>query len=87
MVNVPALFESMHSTNKDAKIANLSFITPYRAYPTFCEQIDSALYGDYQGDLIVAGAGNSGLDNDTVTSVPRTIGNPASCKNSLGGKS
>jgi hypothetical protein len=76
----------MHSTNKDAKIANTSFQTKYRSYPSFCEQIDAALYGNHRGDLFVAGAGNSGLDDNDETSVERTIGNPASCKNTLGGK-
>lgn len=80
-------FESMHSTNvSPARIANGSWMTQYRPYPFSCKFFDEALHDNYQGDVYVASAGNGGLDNDTLTSKPRTVGNPASCKNTLAGK-
>ena len=81
-------FESMHSTQSNpARIANGSFITPYRAYPSSCKYFDDALYGKFQGDLFVASAGNGGLNTASMESIDRTIGNPASCKNTLAGES
>lgn len=81
------LFESMHSTeDRPARIANGSWNTRYRAYPFSCRFFDEALHGTYQGDLYIASAGNDGLDSSTNESRYRTIGNPASCKNTLAGK-
>ena len=81
------LFESMHATDgKPARVANGSWNTRYRAYPFSCRWFDEALHGDYQGDLYVASAGNEGLDDSTMQSRERTIGNPASCKNTIAGK-
>ncbi len=80
-------FESMHSTDKTpARIANASFGTKYRPYPISCRFFDDALYGTYQGDLFVTSAGNSGLDDQSLESIGNTIGNPASCKNTLAGE-
>ena len=81
------LFESMHSTNgKPARVANGSWNTRYRAYPFSCRFFDEALHGVYDGDLYVASAGNEGLNDSSMVSKERTIGNPASCKNTLAGK-
>ena len=82
------LFESMHSAHagNPARVANGSFMTPYRAYPSSCKHFDDALYGKFQGDLFIASAGNGGLDKVSMKSIYRTIGNPASCKNTLAGK-
>ena len=79
----------MHSSpenTKPARIANASFGTSRKPYPSMCKDLDRLLYGDYQGDLYVASAGNYGLDKILVKSVDRTIVNPAACKNSLAGK-
>lgn len=87
MPSAYSFFESMHDTNQTpARIANGSFSTAYRAYPFSCKFYDDALYGQYQGDLYVASAGNDGLDDSLLQSKERTIGNPASCKNVLAGK-
>ena len=83
------LFESMHNTTeggKPARIANGSWGTRYRAYPYSCKFFDEALHGKFEGDLYVASAGNEGLNTAKMTSIERTIGNPASCKNTLAGK-
>ena len=78
----------MHSTmSNPARIANGSFMTTYRAYPSSCKYFDDALYGKFQGDLFIASAGNGGFDEVSMESIERTIGNPASCKNTLAGKS
>jgi hypothetical protein len=84
---VHKLFESMHDTDgTQARIANGSFMTPYRSYPMGCKFYDEALHDSFQGDLFVASAGNSGFDETTMQSKQSTIGNPASCKNTLAGK-
>ena len=81
------LFESMHSTDKfPARIANGSWNVPYSPYPTLCRFFDKALHKKYPGDLYVASAGNDGLDENRMESRVMTIGNPASCKNTLAGK-
>ena len=81
------LFRSMHSTNgTPARVAVGSFDTKYRPYSFSCKFFDEALYGPYRGDLYVASAGNDGLDEGSIESKMRTIGNPASCKNTLAGK-
>lgn len=83
-----AFFESMHSTDDTpARIANGSWNTQYSPYPFSCKFFDSALYHNYQGDVYIASAGNDGLDETTMKSKYRTIGNPASCKNTIAGKS
>jgi hypothetical protein len=88
MPSAYTFFESMHSTNKKpARIANGSWNTRYIAYPFSCKFFDEALHSEYQGDLFVASAGNEGLDHKTMTSKHMTIGNPASCKNTVAGKS
>ena len=77
----------MHSTEgKPARIANGSFTASYRPYPSICKFFDEELHGDFQGDLFVASAGNNGLDEATMKSKGKTIGNPAACKNTLAGK-
>ena len=87
MPSAYTIFDSMHSTDKTpARIANGSWNTLYRAYPFSCKFFDEALYNDYEGDLYVASAGNDGYDEATMSSRERTIGNPASCKNTLAGK-
>ena len=87
LINAYTFFESMHDTNGlQARIANGSWNTRYRAYPFSCKFFDEALHGEYQGDLFVSSAGNDGLDSDILRSKHRTIGNPASCKNTLAGK-
>jgi hypothetical protein len=83
-----AFFESMHSTNDTpATIANGSWNTQYSPYPFSCKFFDSALYDKYQGDVYIASAGNDGLDESMMKSRDRSIGNPASCKNTIAGKS
>ena len=80
-------FNSMHSTDKTpARVANGSWNTQYRAYPFSCKFFDENLHGEFKGDLYIASAGNEGLDESTMQSKERTIGNPASCKNTLAGK-
>ena len=82
------LFESMHSTDKrPARVAVGSFNTRYRPYPFSCKFFDEALHGQFSGDLYVASAGNEGLDSKSNQSKPKTIGNPASCKNTIAGES
>ena len=77
----------MHSTEeKPARIANGSFMASYRPYPSICKFFDEALHGDFRGDLYIASAGNDGLDEVSMQSRERTIGNPAACKNTLAGK-
>ncbi len=87
---MPSAFDvlrSMHSTNGNpARVANGSWNTRYRSNPFSCKFFDEALHGVYKGDLYVASAGNEGLDDSTMTSRVRTIGNPAACKNTLAGK-
>lgn len=81
------LFQSMHSTKRTpARVAVGSFDTKYRPYSFSCKFFDEALYGPYKGDLYVASAGNNGLDKELKRSIVRSIGNPASCKNTLAGK-
>ena len=81
------LFESMHSTRqRPARIAVGSFNTRYRAYPFSCKFFDEALYGRFKGDIFVASAGNDGLNKAEMKSKKMTIGNPASCKNTLAGE-
>ena len=87
MPSAYTFFESMHDTvGEPARVANGSWMTLYRAYPFSCKWFDEALYESYDGDLYVASAGNEGLDEETMTSREYTIGNPASCKNTLAGK-
>ena len=87
MPSASTLFESMHDTNgKPARVANGSWNTRYRAYPFSCKFFDEALHDKFQGDLYVASAGNEGFNDAAVKSRERTIGNPASCKNTLAGK-
>ena len=81
------LFESMHSTtDRPARIGNGSWNTRYRAYPFSCRFFDEALHDKYEGDVYVASAGNDGFNSSLMQSKSRTIGNPASCKNTLAGK-
>ena len=83
----PKLFESMHNTNgKPARVANGSWNTRYRPYPSSCKYFDDALHDKFQGDLYVASSGNDGYNEKAVKSIDKTIGNPASCKNTLAGK-
>ena len=87
MPNAFIFFKSMHNTDgKHARVANGSWNTRYRSYSASCKFFDEALHGTYQGDLFVASAGNEGLDNNNLQSKERTIGNPASCKNTLAGE-
>ena len=77
----------MHSTDKTpARVANGSWSTKYRPYPLSCKFFDDNLHGEFKGDLYIASAGNEGFDESTMQSKERTIGNPASCKNTLAGK-
>ncbi len=81
------LFESMHDTDKlPARVAVGSFNTRFRPYPFSCKFFDEALHGRFKGDLYVASAGNDGLDNKSLRSKDKTIGNPASCKNTMAGE-
>ncbi len=81
------LFESMHSTRqRPARVAVGSFNTNYRAYPFSCKFFDEALNGRFKGDIFVTSAGNDGLNKAEMKSKARTIGNPASCKNTLAGE-
>eukprot|EP00551_Chaetoceros_affinis_P003695 CAMPEP_0203647088 /NCGR_PEP_ID=MMETSP0088-20131115/14746_1 /ASSEMBLY_ACC=CAM_ASM_001087 /TAXON_ID=426623 /ORGANISM="Chaetoceros affinis, Strain CCMP159" /LENGTH=94 /DNA_ID=CAMNT_0050504583 /DNA_START=24 /DNA_END=305 /DNA_ORIENTATION=+ len=74
----------MHSTaGTPSRIASGSFSTSYTAYPFSCRFLDEVLHDMYPGDLYVASAGNHGYDKDKKVSKMRTIGNPASCKNTL----
>ena len=59
--------------------------TKYCPYPFSCKFFDELLHGEFIGDLYVASAGIDGLDEATMQSKQRTIGNPASCKNTLAG--
>eukprot|EP00558_Chaetoceros_sp_UNC1202_P001501 CAMPEP_0197258810 /NCGR_PEP_ID=MMETSP1429-20130617/83188_1 /TAXON_ID=49237 /ORGANISM="Chaetoceros sp., Strain UNC1202" /LENGTH=710 /DNA_ID=CAMNT_0042722995 /DNA_START=11 /DNA_END=2143 /DNA_ORIENTATION=- len=77
------LLESMYNDGKGAKIANGSWSTKYRAYPTSCRMYDDELYEDYQDIVFVASAGNYGRDVKSNKSQMRSIGNPAGCKNTL----
>ena len=87
MPSAHTFFNSMHSTDKTpARVANGSWNTKYRAYPFSCKFFDENLHGQFKGDLYIASAGNEGLDESTMESKERTIGNPASCKNTLAGK-
>ena len=87
MHNVNIFFRSMHDTDKTpARVANGSWDTKYRPYPLSCKFFDKNLHGKFKGDLYVASAGNKGLNETTMLSKERTIGNPASCKNTLAGK-
>ena len=87
MPSAYTFFSSMHSTDKTpARVANGSWNTKYRPYPFSCKFFDDNLHGEFKGDLYVASAGNEGLDEATIQSKARTIGNPASCKNTLAGK-
>ena len=87
MPNAYTFFESMHNTNgKHARVANGSWNTRYRSYSASCKFFDEALHETFQGDLFVASAGNEGLDDTNALSKERTVGNPASCKNTLAGE-
>ena len=88
MPSAYTLFKSMHSTDKTpARVANGSWNTKYRPYPFSCKFFDENLHGEFKGDLYIASAGNEGLDEIKMKSKQRrTIGNPASCKNTLAGK-
>ena len=87
MPSAYTFFESMHNTNgRHARVANGSWNTRYRAYPFSCKFFDEALHETFQGDLFVASAGNEGLHDNNAQSKERTVGNPASCKNTLAGK-
>ena len=77
------LFRSMYNNGDGAKIANGSWSTKYRAYPTSCRMYDDELYEDYQDVVFVASAGNYGRNPKLNVSQMRTVGNPAGCKNTL----
>jgi len=83
-LNAYSIFQLMHSTGgQPSRIASGSFATAYRAYPYSCRFFDEALHDEYSGDLYVTSSGNSGYDSSKGTSKMRTVGNPASCKNTL----
>ena len=87
MPNAFSIFESMHSTSgTPSRIASGSWATAYRAYPYSCKFFDEALHDSFQGDLYVASTGNDGYDDRNLVSRMRSVGNPASCKNTLAGK-
>jgi len=78
------IFQSMHSTTGEpSRVASGSWATAYRSYPMSCKWFDEALHDTYFDDLYIASAGNDGYDEVNNVSRPRTLGNPASCKNTL----
>ena len=80
------IFQSMHSTTGEpSRVASGSWATAYRSYPMSCKWFDEALHDTYFDDLYIASAGNDGYDEVNNVSRPRTLGNPASCKNTLAG--
>lgn len=69
------------SYQNGAMIMNGSWSTQYRTYSISCKLYDNELYGEFSDVLFVASAGNDGRNELTNTSLERTIGNPAACKN------
>lgn len=69
------------SYENGAMIANGSWSTKYRTYSISCKLYDDELFSAFSDVLFVASAGNDGRDESTNTSLERSIGNPAACKN------
>ena len=74
----------MYNNGNGAKIANLSWSAGHRAYSLRCVNIDRALQEDYDDVVVLASAGNEGTAE--LNGSYSTIGDPASCKNTVAGK-
>jgi hypothetical protein len=76
------IFRSAENGDGGAKIINTSWSSSYKGYYTgTCRNYDEALY-DNPETVVVASIGNSNGRSDGVG----TVGDPASCKNSIAGK-
>ena len=64
-----------------SSIMNASWGSSYRPYSVRCKLYDYALEHNYDHILFVTSAGNDGTSD--ASSAMNTIGDPASCKNSL----
>jgi hypothetical protein len=74
-------FASIYNDGKGAKITNGSWSAGYKPYSTRCRMYDSSLRDNFDNMLFVASAGNTG--NDVPGRAMNTIGEPASCKNTM----
>jgi hypothetical protein len=77
-------FPALYNNGKGAKIANGSWSSLHRQYSSSCRAFDEALYEDYQDLVFAVSTGNTGDIKDGNDSL--LVGDPAACKNTLGGK-
>ena len=79
-----SIFGSMQKDAVGCRISNGSWSAPtFGKYTTRCRLYDNALHEQYSDVLFVTSAGNRG--NDVPGEQYGTIGDPASCKNTLAG--